>query len=120
MAREIHDTLAQGFTGIILQLQVAESLLDGEEAGRARALDTARRNWHDPACARRAARSGTCARARCKGARWPRRCARTWTNGAARPASRDDCYVEGVTAPARPADRGDAAARGAGGAEQHL
>ncbi len=31
MAREIHDTLAQGFTGIILQLQVAESLLDGEE-----------------------------------------------------------------------------------------
>ena len=31
MAREIHDTLAQGFTGIILQLQVAESLLNGEE-----------------------------------------------------------------------------------------
>ena len=31
MAREIHDTLAQGFTGIILQLQVAESMLDGEE-----------------------------------------------------------------------------------------
>jgi len=31
LAREIHDTLAQGFTGIILQLQVAESLLDGEE-----------------------------------------------------------------------------------------
>jgi signal transduction histidine kinase len=31
MAREIHDTLAQGFTGILLQLQVAESLLDGEE-----------------------------------------------------------------------------------------
>jgi len=31
MAREIHDTLAQGFTGIILQLQVAESLLEGEE-----------------------------------------------------------------------------------------
>jgi PAS domain S-box-containing protein len=32
LAREIHDTLAQGFTGIILQLQVAESLLEGEEA----------------------------------------------------------------------------------------
>jgi signal transduction histidine kinase len=32
MAREIHDTLAQGFTGIILQLQVAEALLEGEES----------------------------------------------------------------------------------------
>lgn len=31
LAREIHDTLAQGFTGIILQLQVAESLLDGAD-----------------------------------------------------------------------------------------
>jgi signal transduction histidine kinase len=31
MAREIHDTLAQGFTGIILQLEVAQSLLEGDE-----------------------------------------------------------------------------------------
>ncbi len=30
MAREIHDTLAQGFTGIILQLEAAEQALDGE------------------------------------------------------------------------------------------
>jgi PAS domain S-box-containing protein len=28
MAREIHDTLAQGFTGILVQLQVAEEFLD--------------------------------------------------------------------------------------------
>lgn len=46
MAREIHDTLAQGFTGILLQLQVAESLLDGEEpdarARLQRAQDLAR------------------------------------------------------------------------------
>lgn len=39
MAREIHDTLAQGFTGIILQLEVAQSLLEGEEpAARERML----------------------------------------------------------------------------------
>lgn len=29
MAREIHDTLAQGFTGIILQLEAAEQALEG-------------------------------------------------------------------------------------------
>jgi len=29
MAREIHDTLAQGFTGIVLQLEAAEQALDG-------------------------------------------------------------------------------------------
>ncbi len=39
LAREIHDTLAQGFTGIILQLEVAQSLLDGDpEAARERLL----------------------------------------------------------------------------------
>ncbi len=32
MAREIHDTLAQGFTGIILQLEAAEQALDGESS----------------------------------------------------------------------------------------
>ena len=29
MAREIHDTLAQGFTGIVLQLEAAEQAMDG-------------------------------------------------------------------------------------------
>jgi signal transduction histidine kinase len=44
MAREIHDTLAQGFTGIILQLEAAEQSLEGdtldaqEHLGRARTL----------------------------------------------------------------------------------
>ncbi len=51
LAREIHDTLAQGFTGIILQLQVAESLLDGEEpAARerlTRAQELARASLHE-------------------------------------------------------------------------
>jgi len=44
MAREIHDTLAQGFTGIVLQLEVAEQALEtdisqvGEHLDRARSL----------------------------------------------------------------------------------
>ncbi|GEM_PF-1215587 len=44
MAREIHDTLAQGFTGIILQLEAAEQVLDVETGdvqshlGRAKGL----------------------------------------------------------------------------------
>jgi len=31
MAREIHDTLAQGFTGIVLQLEAAEQALEGKK-----------------------------------------------------------------------------------------
>lgn len=44
MAREIHDTLAQGFTGIVLQLEAAEQALDDdvplaqEHLNRARSL----------------------------------------------------------------------------------
>jgi signal transduction histidine kinase len=44
LAREIHDTLAQGFTGIKLQLEAVESALEREEAGLALArLSSARR-----------------------------------------------------------------------------
>ncbi|GAA4155893.1 histidine kinase [Leifsonia shinshuensis] len=39
MAREIHDTLAQGFAGIVTQLQAAEQAPD--DAGRARHTDAA-------------------------------------------------------------------------------
>jgi signal transduction histidine kinase len=47
MAREIHDTLAQGFTGVIMQLHATEDALDvgdARDAARhtARALDRAR------------------------------------------------------------------------------
>ena len=43
MAREIHDTLAQGFTGIVLQLEAGEQAL-GEDFTRAQGhLDQARR-----------------------------------------------------------------------------
>ena len=42
MAREIHDTLAQGFTGIILQLEAAEQALDGDTEGVMQHLNRAR------------------------------------------------------------------------------
>ena len=42
MAREIHDTLAQGFSGIILQLEAAEQALDEDNAATERHLNQAR------------------------------------------------------------------------------
>ena len=42
MAREIHDTLAQGFTGIILQLEAAEQSLDGDKSDLLQHLNRAR------------------------------------------------------------------------------
>jgi len=43
MAREIHDTLAQGFTGIVLQLEAAEQALGEDSTGAQEHLDRARR-----------------------------------------------------------------------------
>lgn len=42
MAREIHDTLAQGFSGIILQLEAAEQALSGDVSATERHLNQAR------------------------------------------------------------------------------
>jgi signal transduction histidine kinase/HAMP domain-containing protein len=42
MAREIHDTLAQGFTGIVLQLEAAEQSLQDSPASASRHIDRAR------------------------------------------------------------------------------
>lgn len=42
MAREMHDTLAQGFTGIILQLEAAEQALDSNRPEVERHLNQAR------------------------------------------------------------------------------
>jgi PAS domain S-box-containing protein len=42
MAREIHDTLAQGFTGIILQLEAAEQAQEGHPADVAEHIDRAK------------------------------------------------------------------------------
>ncbi len=43
MAREIHDTLAQGFAGVILQLEAAEQTLHQDADGAQQHLDQARR-----------------------------------------------------------------------------
>jgi signal transduction histidine kinase len=42
MAREIHDTLAQGFSGIILQLEAAEQAMASDEPALQRHLNQAR------------------------------------------------------------------------------
>jgi signal transduction histidine kinase len=42
MAREIHDTLAQGFSGIILQLEAGEQAMGTDEAALQRHLNQAR------------------------------------------------------------------------------
>ena len=42
LAREIHDTLAQGFTGIVLQLEAAEQILDESPSKVADHLDKAK------------------------------------------------------------------------------
>ncbi len=52
LAREIHDTIAQGLAGITLQLEVAEALLEGGSPERAKAsvrtaLDLARHNLEE-------------------------------------------------------------------------
>ena len=43
MAREIHDTMAQGFTGIVLQLEAAEQAYEEEPAALSAHLDRAKR-----------------------------------------------------------------------------
>jgi len=43
LAREIHDTLAQGFTSIVMHLEAAEQALGGDLAAVQRHLDQARR-----------------------------------------------------------------------------
>ena len=43
LAREIHDTLAQGFTGIILQLEAAEQALEDDPGSAQEHLDKARK-----------------------------------------------------------------------------
>ncbi len=47
LAHEIHDTLAQGFTSIVTQLEAAEQALDADPATAAVHLDRARRTARD-------------------------------------------------------------------------
>jgi signal transduction histidine kinase len=74
LARDIHDTLAQGFVSIVLQLQAAEAELPG---GPAKPAAT----WSGPAgrpgttWPRPGGWSGTCGRRCCRRRRWARRSA---------------------------------------------
>jgi signal transduction histidine kinase len=47
LAREIHDTLAQGLTGIVTQLEAAEAALEGDPGSAREHLDAARRLARD-------------------------------------------------------------------------
>jgi signal transduction histidine kinase len=72
IAREIHDTLAQGFTGISVQLEsVAEMMGDSQKEARAH-LDRAE-VWRAGVLRKRGARFGTCDRRRLKLATCQRR-----------------------------------------------
>ena len=84
MAREIHDTLAQGLAGIITQLEAAQQA-HAREAGPVPAMvigptgnggSGTPPSWPGTACPRPAGRSGPCARRRWKTpgcpTRWPR------------------------------------------------
>jgi NarL family two-component system sensor histidine kinase YdfH len=62
MARELHDTLAQGLAGLILQLEAADSHLDNDNAARAQhvvqqAMGRARTTLHEARLAIQALRS---------------------------------------------------------------
>lgn len=47
MAREIHDTLAQGFTGVIVQLEAAEDVLEDDPGGASQHIYKARQLARD-------------------------------------------------------------------------
>ncbi len=47
LAREIHDTLAQGFSGIVMQLEAAEQVLGSNPTAAQKFLDTARQTARD-------------------------------------------------------------------------
>ena len=61
MAREIHDTLAQGLAGISVQLEVLNDRLGAPPDGIFHHLDLARKLVRRTASMKRAARSGICA-----------------------------------------------------------
>ena len=116
MAREIHDTIAQGLTGIVTQLQAAEQARD-RPADRDRHVDNARalarESLRGPPLGRGVAARGAEAASLPDALRRP---------GAAlvrrSTASTVDVTTTGDAVAAPPRDRGRAAAGGAGGAGQ--
>ena len=116
LAREVHDTLAQGLTAITLQLEAAERLMPpGAEAQRLVARGA--RRWRGARWPRPAGRSGGWRPRRWTAARWARR----WpTRSAASGAGRAGRAALGARRGAATARRagGGRAAGGAGGAAQ--
>ena len=53
MARDIHDTLAQGFTGVIMQLEAVEEAMSQGLTAKAGERSLARASWLARACKRR-------------------------------------------------------------------
>lgn len=62
VAREIHDTLAPGFTSILMQLEATESALETARPELALSRWAGRVSWRARAWPRPGARSGRCAR----------------------------------------------------------
>ena len=102
MAREIHDSLAQGFTAIIWQANAAERTV---EAGGVEASSpwSASVTWPERGWRRLAGRCGTSGPALWEAAHWQKSCNRRWrrlpTVGASRPRStspvrRNCCFQE--------------------------
>jgi DNA-binding NarL/FixJ family response regulator/signal transduction histidine kinase len=71
LARDIHDTLAQGFVSIVLQLQAAEADLPADAAEARRHLERARRTARDNLAGRVADETGLAATATVTGTPQP-------------------------------------------------
>ena len=117
MAREIHDTIAQGLTGIVTQLEAADQARD-RPADRDRHLDNAERLARESLTeARRSVEASMPARARGRdAARRPRR--RRPRVVRAQRRSRSRSTITGEVDRAPPRDRGRAPADRPGGAGQ--
>ena len=116
MAGEIHDTIAQGLTGIVTQLEAAEQARDRPEAWQRHVRNAIASRAR--ACPRRGDRS----RARGLSTSRPRACPRPWPTSPGDWSALNGVPVEvmstGDVHAAAPRGRGGAAANRAGGAGQ--
>ena len=115
MAREIHDTLAQGLTGIITQLEAAQQT--GNDAERERRIGNAKRLARDSLAEAR--RSVQALRPQAlENSRLPEALADEVARWSATSGVAGEVETTGEARRAAPGGRGDAAARRAGGAGQ--
>lgn len=71
LAREIHDTLAQGFTGVIVQLEAARAAMSQKNKREPPSMSIEPANWLEKVCAKRGVRRSRCARRCSRRNRWP-------------------------------------------------